>query len=289
MQVLNPFEIIAFLEERWLLLIVAVCVWVVLIIVHRLAKRDLKRRAIESGLSPNAVNGLILAIRGGLLYIGITTLFLPFPEILLNLGGVWTGISLLFGTSIGLAVGQSASNFVSGIYIISTHPFGVGDYVRIGDKEGVVREISLNYTRLLQQDGTNALIPNARALTSDLVNFAYDKSKLQVEEEEVDHKDTDRWAVLRRIKKVIETEKVVRYVFTMGFHTNQDLTKLNRIFQEVTDLWTKNFGFHPLYEITEVSNLSFTYLFTIFSDDARKILKHKSQFMDDIIRRVYQP
>jgi hypothetical protein len=109
-----------------------------------------------------------------------------------------------------------------------------------------------------------------------------------VEEEKTDRRNSTSWRVLKRISRVIETERVVRYVFTMSFHTRQDLTKLDQVFKEVAGNWTKKFGFRPMYEISKVSNIAFTYLFTIFTDDPRKILTNRPKFMEDIIRRVFQ-
>ncbi|MHA1916760.1 MAG: mechanosensitive ion channel domain-containing protein [Candidatus Ranarchaeia archaeon] len=283
----NPNEIIVFLEQRWFELIIIVVVWVILLIISRLTKRNLRHQAIESGIGPDAMNGIVLAIRLGLLYIGIFTSFSVFPEFFEAFNNVWNGMSLLFGTAIGLAIGQAVSNLVSGLYIISTHPFGIGDYVRIGNKEGIIHEINLNYTKILQQDGTNALIPNNKVLSSDVVNFAYDKDKLLVEEEKIGSGDSNRWSVLRRISQIIEKEKVVRYVFTMAFPISNNITNLDKVFNDVAQNWTDKFGFCPLYELSDVSHVAFTYLFTIFTNDPRKILKNKSQFMKDIIRRIY--
>ena len=49
---------------------------------------------------------------------------------------------------------------VSGLYIISTHQYGIGDNVRIGDVEGVVQEVDLLTTRI--DDGEHEhVVPNS--------------------------------------------------------------------------------------------------------------------------------
>lgn len=51
-------------------------------------------------------------------------------------------------------------SIVSGLYIISTHQYGIGDNVRIGDVEGVVQEVDLLTTRI--DDGEREhVVPNS--------------------------------------------------------------------------------------------------------------------------------
>jgi small-conductance mechanosensitive channel len=259
----------------------------VLLLINGLAKRNLRRSAIKSGVNPDAVNGIILAIRFGILYIGVMIFFLVFPELLADFIGVWNGASLLIGTAIGLAIGQAVNNFVSGLYIMFSRPFSINDYVQVGTKEGIVVEISLNYTKILQQDGTNALVPNNRALTSDIVNFSYDKRKLQQEEQETSRSKTRQWNVIKRISEIIDTHKIIRYVFTLNFHIDKNIKDLNLVFNKVANKWTKKFGFRPLYEITDANQFAYTYLFTLFVDDPRKILQYKSHFIEDLVQNVH--
>jgi small-conductance mechanosensitive channel len=51
-------------------------------------------------------------------------------------------------------------SIVSGLYILSTHQYGIGDNVRIGDVEGVVQEVDLLTTRI--DDGEREhVVPNS--------------------------------------------------------------------------------------------------------------------------------
>jgi small-conductance mechanosensitive channel len=49
---------------------------------------------------------------------------------------------------------------VSGLYVISTHKYGVGDTVRLGDVEGVVQEVDLLTTRVDDGDREH-VVPNS--------------------------------------------------------------------------------------------------------------------------------
>jgi len=295
MQTTDPFT--AFLEiliiwwQIWgwrVLPIVSVIVaWAILVIAYGLIRRVLKRRARKAGVPPDAINGLNLAIGFILLYIGILVFVVALPDIYSYLVVILGTSSLIIGAAIGLAIGQAVRNFVSGLYVIFSRPFHVEDYIRIGKVEGVVKEISMNYTKLLQPDGSDILVPNSVVLDSDVTNFMFEKQKLEGLLENSQITSSTRRSVLRQVSKVVEVEKIVRYVFSMAFHTSQDLRKLRLAFNQVCKKWGKKFGFRPLYEITEVEQFAFTYNFVLFSDKARKILEYKPVFMDEILNSIF--
>ena len=80
-------------------------------------------------------------------------------------------LSLFLGSVISFASIQTIQNFVSGAYILVTEPFSVNDLVRIGGSEGVVTEISLNYTWILNFEGLIERIPNKKIINSLITNF----------------------------------------------------------------------------------------------------------------------
>jgi len=295
MQPTDPFT--AFLEalilwwEQWgwrvLPILGVVLVWIILIIAYGIIRRVLKNRVRRAGVPPDAVNGLILAIGFGLVYVGVLAFMIALPDIFQYFVVILGTSSLIIGAAIGLAIGQAVRNFVSGLYVIFSRPFHVEDYVQIGDVEGIVKEISMNYTKLLQPDGSDILVPNVKVLDSEVTNFMFEKQKLAGLLENIEKVERKQRNVLQKVSKVIEVEKIVRYVFTMAFHTSQDLRRLRAAFDQVCKKWGAKFGFRPLYEITEVEQFSFKYNFILFSDKARKVLEFKPKFMDEILNAVF--
>jgi small-conductance mechanosensitive channel len=260
--------------------------WAILIISYGVVRRFLKQRARKAGVPPDAINGLNLAIGFVLLYIGIVLFVIALPDVFSYITVILGTSALIIGAAIGLAIGQAVKNFVSGLYVIFSRPFHVEDYVRIGNSEGVVKEISMNYTKLLQPDGSDKLVPNNAVLDSEVTNFMYEKYKLESLLETVEKTDVSRIETLR---KAIDLEKVVRYVFSMAFHSTQDLHKLRASFNRVCKRWEKRLEFRPQFEISEVEQFSFKYTFTLYSDKARKILEYKPAFIDDILDEVFLP
>ena len=266
---------------------VVLVLWVALLIASGLLVRAIRRRARNAGVNPAAVNGVVLAMRLVFLFVGIAALVLALPpEAQAYFGAILGGSSLLLGTAIGLAVGQAVRNLVSGIYVMFTHPFRVQDYVRIGDQEGIVEEISMNYTRIMLQDRSEVLIPNTKVLDSSITDFTIEKKALLSEEE----RETDplRKRILRTVTHAMETSPhLVRYTLTVRFPAGMKLDPLLKSLDAICERWTKKFEYRPVYELTSASELALSYTFTVYADGPLKILDYKTDFLSDLVRTVY--
>lgn len=267
--------------------IVVIIVWIILAIVSRFLTRFLRKRAMRAGVPPDAVNGVVLLIRLLTLWVGVLVLFTLVPLLWESAVLVVGGSSLLIGTAVGLAIGQAVRNFVAGLYVMFSNPFDVGEYVRIGGNEGIVLEISMNYTKIRQPDGSIALIPNSNVIDSSVINFRFEKrDKSKEKGETIEAKSLPR-RILKSISRLIDTSKLVQYTFNMSFPTSKNITFYNKAFDTVCKGWTKKFGFRPLYALSDVSHIAFTYGFTIFVDNPKLLLEFKSDFMEDIAKSVF--
>ena len=75
------------------------------------------------------------------------------------------------GLAIGLALQGSLSNFAAGVLILVLRPFRVGDYVDVAGESGTVTSIRIFTTELRTPDNKCIIIPNARVLDSNIVNY----------------------------------------------------------------------------------------------------------------------
>lgn len=73
---------------------------------------------------------------------------------------------------VGLAVQSTLGDVFSGIVLNATKPFRVDDWVKLNDIEGKVIEIDWRSTHLLTGEGSLAVIPNAIAAKSMIINFS---------------------------------------------------------------------------------------------------------------------
>lgn len=66
---------------------------------------------------------------------------------------------------------KGAGNFVSGMQIIFSNPFVVGNYIAVDNKEGTVSRIDILNTTLISFDNKEIIIPNSKITSGIVVNF----------------------------------------------------------------------------------------------------------------------
>ena len=158
----NPYKNI-FWGQYILPFILFTLVAIVLIILWRLFIRAIKDRVTPSITNTLGILGNIIIIP--FCIIGYLNRFDTFK-------GTLIGIAALLGTAIGFASTTTIGNLLAGLYLIVSRPFVVGDYIIISDMdtEGVVRELTVNYTKVDQPDGNTAILPNNGLLNKWIIN-----------------------------------------------------------------------------------------------------------------------
>lgn len=73
------------------------------------------------------------------------------------------------------------ANFVSGILILTTRPFKVGDQISVDDEAGTVKDIKIRATDVKTYDGRKVIVPNSKLYNETVVNnTAYDERRFDV-------------------------------------------------------------------------------------------------------------
>ncbi len=72
------------------------------------------------------------------------------------------------GLAIALSLQGSLGNLASGVMIIGTHPFKIGDTVEIAGKSGKVTAVNIFSTELKSDDNKRVIIPNGK-ITNDII------------------------------------------------------------------------------------------------------------------------
>lgn len=75
------------------------------------------------------------------------------------------------GLTASFALQGSLGNFVSGMQVIFSKPFGVGDFLSVDTFMGTVKSISVLNTVLVTPDNKEIIIPNSRMTSDIVVNF----------------------------------------------------------------------------------------------------------------------
>jgi small-conductance mechanosensitive channel len=109
-----------------------------------------------------------------LLRVGQVTIFVTvgatiFAVWSVNIGGLLVGAGFL-GIVVGFAARQTLGSLIAGFVLMFSRPFTIGDWVAIGDQEGIVTDITIFNTRLENFDGEFVVIPNDRVSDSAITN-----------------------------------------------------------------------------------------------------------------------
>jgi len=84
--------------------------------------------------------------------------------------------SAVVGAVVGLALQDTLGNLFAGIALHTEAPFGVGDWVRVGDRDGRIEQVSWRAMRLRTWDGDTLTIPNNDVSRHALLNYSVPES-----------------------------------------------------------------------------------------------------------------
>ena len=240
-----------FLEAQNLILIVEVAVAVIVaVILERLIAKYLKRFSEKKDLPPDVGNGLVLVSRF-LILIGAVAA-------ILRIGGIppdwFVAFSALGGTAIGFASTRTLGNFIAGFYLLIARPFRVGDYIRLGNIEGIVEEITINYTKIGAPDGTTVSISNQRILDQDIINYRIKGGK----------------------------HPLYCYSFELSFPHSLPIDKVEEIFDRVIEQHKESLPRKPEYGMTKLTRLERYYMFYLYVKSPRDIFTVQPEFLREI-------
>ncbi|MFN3711375.1 MAG: mechanosensitive ion channel family protein [Alishewanella aestuarii] len=85
--------------------------------------------------------------------------------------GVLLGAAGVLSVAIGFASQTSASNLISGLFLIGEQPFQIGDVIKVGNTTGEVLSIDLLSVKLRTFDNLFVRIPNESLIKSEVTNL----------------------------------------------------------------------------------------------------------------------
>ncbi|MFX0103232.1 MAG: mechanosensitive ion channel domain-containing protein [Candidatus Hodarchaeota archaeon] len=222
--------------------------------------------------SEDLLNGVKFVLRLVFIIVG----FSIFSALSTNLipGGIPNEIALIIaavtGTVFALSTTTVVQNFIAGLYIILTRPYRIGHLIKIGDREGIVEEISLNYTKLRRQAGVFDLISNQSVISAKILNYTITRA----EHDRITGKGNED------LKSTLLEKEITRYAFDLTF-PKMDPLKLKEILNGVAEKYDDRFKYKP--EFVTAGFLRWPIVsFILVSDDPETILRHKPDFVKEI-------
>lgn len=102
----------------------------------------------------------------------LLVIFTALGEMGLNLK-VLLGAAGIFSVAIGFASQTSASNLISGFFMLIERPFSENDYIQVGEIEGTVMSIDLLSTRICTVDNLFIRVPNENLMKAPIKNLTH--------------------------------------------------------------------------------------------------------------------
>ena len=242
----------------------AVYLWAAIIVVvalglERFIARYLKNVARRKEWPPHVMNGILLTFR--------LLILLGAVAMVMRIGGIppdWlVAYSALGGAAVGFASTRTLGNFIAGLFLFVARPFKVNDFVRVDSVEGIVDEITFNYTKIRTRSDTLVFISNLRILDQNIVNFRCrgGKSSMYCYSVELafDHKLSNAQLESVFDEVIAKYEKEMprkpeyaqmsvgafdrRYIFYLYVKQPQDVFTMHPAFvREITEVWDKARG-----------------------------------------------
>ena len=233
----------------------SVLVVTVIYVLYKTTMSFIKKRGKELELEPHVINVLRLLVRVIALIVAFTSILTIFevpPDL-------FVGTGALLGAALGFGSSQTINNIVAGFYVLVSQPFKVKDYVKIGDLEGQVEEISINYTSLYTPTFNLLKVPNTQVMNSRILNLTH--------------------------------EGVIKYTFTIGF--SQDYAETDVMEKVIKPAMTEfcdshcDLGLRPPESYLDAANrLEKIYLFRLFipKGDAKTLYTLQPEFIQIVMR-----
>lgn len=206
-----------------------------------------KRAHLERGVSSR----LILTFR-------ILILIGSFGAIV-RVGGLDTqwflALSALGGAAVGFASTQTIGNFIAGLYLLAARPFKVGDYVRLGTVEGIVQEITINYTKILTVGNNVVSLINLQVLQRDITNYLYETE---------------------------DASNLYCYTFEIGFDHSVSTEKTAEIFNKVFERCSPMLPKKPSYMLTRTGAFERVYMVYLYVEKPEEIFDLRPRIAEEV-------
>lgn len=198
-------------------------------------------------------------VEAALVPIARFAILIGFVLALLEIGGLPAGWFAAFmglgGAAIGFASTRSIGNFIAGLYILVSRPFTVMDYIRVGNIEGIVKEITINYTKILTPANTTVSLSNQEILGENITNFRYQK----------------------------DGKKYYCYSFEVGFDHSVPARRLHELFDKSIEKYGKLLPKKPEYGAISMNRSERRYMFYMYFDKPEQIFVVQPRFLDELI------
>jgi small-conductance mechanosensitive channel len=231
-------------------------IWIIIIAliaasVERFLTRYLTKFAKRTKVEPNVANNLALTFRIMILIGTVVAIS--------RVSGVtsdWiVSITALGAAAVGFASQKTIGNFVAGIFLLMARPFKVGNYVRIGTVEGIISEVTINYTKIITSANSIVSISNLQILDRDITNFIYEGPNNQ---------------------------DLYCYTFEIAFDHSVTTAKIAEIFKLVFECYAKDLPTIPGYCLVRSTAFERVYVIYLYVTNPEDIFTYRPKITEQV-------
>jgi len=248
----TPESFLGFLDLRLAILILIIAA--VAVTVERLFSTYLSQFTKRAKLEPHTTNNLMLITRILILFGAIAAIAdvggLP-PEWILS-------VSALGGAALGFASQKTIGNFIAGLFLLAAHPFRVGDYVRVGAVEGIVQEITINYTKVFTSANNTVSVSNLQILDRDITNFSFE------------------------MERIGRAPGMYCYTFEVGFDHSVSTQKIGEVFETVFKNRLLELPKKPTHSLIRSGAFERIYMVYLYVRKPEDIFKFRPQIAEEV-------
>ena len=163
-------ETIILKVESLLIFCVIIAVTILIsFLVNRFFKRQIKISTDELHTDPTNYRFLRHLVNVLIYIVGFSFAIYTMPQLRLIATSLLAGAGVL-AVAVGFASQHALSNIISGVFIVIFKPFRIGDRLKIGEKFGVVEDISLRHTVIKDFENRRIIIPNSTISNEIIIN-----------------------------------------------------------------------------------------------------------------------
>jgi potassium efflux system protein len=214
----------------------------------------LSKFAKRTKMQRNAANNLVLTFRILILIGAVLAIS--------RIGGLdpaWIlSISAIAGAALGFASQKTLGNFLAGLFLLAARPFKVGDLVRLGTVEGVVQEVTINYTKVLTIGNNTVSISNLQILDRDITNYVYESRR---------------------------NFSLYCYTFEIGFDHTVSTDKLATVFNEVFERFVHTLPKPPFANLTRSDAFVRVYTIYLYVEHPEDVFTLRPQISAEVFKR----
>ncbi len=158
-----------FAENTGIAIVRTIAFFILGLIIIKIVQTITKGATLKSSKLDNSAASFIISIVTVILYIILIIVLVT--SLGFSTAGIIAGFSAV-ALAVALALKDSLGSMANGVIIIFTKPFKKGDYVQIGEYDGLVQDIRLFNTKILTYSNEEIIIPNSEILSTKMINYS---------------------------------------------------------------------------------------------------------------------